>query len=128
MKNIFKNAIIDLKNGQISKRNFIFQPNTKVTIALLNILWNEGFILGYKVYHLNSKFLKVFLKYRKNRPAINSIRLISKPGRRIYHTISQLWKLNSKKELLILSTSKGLMTIDECKKICIGGQLLFIIK
>ena len=106
----------------------VFQPKTKLTIALLNILWNEGFILGYKVSYLNLEFLKVFLKYKENKPVINSIKLISKPGRRLYYKVSQLWKLDSKKKLFILSTSKGLMTIHECKKTRIGGQPLFIIK
>jgi len=128
MKKLFKNVIIELKNSQISKRKFVFQPKTKLTIALLNILWNEGFILGYKVSYLNLEFLKVFLKYKENKPVINSIKLISKPGRRLYYKVSQLWKLDSKKKLFILSTSKGLMTIHECKKTRIGGQPLFIIK
>jgi len=128
MKKLFKNLIIELKNSQISKRKFVFQPKTKLTIALLNILWNEGFILGYKVSHLNLEFLKVFLKYKENKPVINSIKLISKPGRRLYYKVSQLWKLDSKKKLFVLSTSKGLMTIHECKKTRIGGQPLFIIK
>jgi len=128
MKKLFKNAIIELKNSQISKRKFIFQPKTKLTISLLNVLWNEGFILGYKVSDFDFKSLKVFLKYRKNKPVINSIKLISKPGRRFYYKASQLWKLDSKKKLFVLSTSKGLMTVHECKKTCIGGQPLFIIK
>jgi len=128
MKNTFKNVVVNLKNSQISKRNFIFQPKTKLNIAILNILWNEGFILGYRIYHLNFKFLKVFLKYRKNKPAINSIKLVSKPGRRTYYKVCQLWKLDSKKILLVLSTSQGLMTAHECKKSRIGGQPLFMIK
>jgi ribosomal protein S8 len=42
--------------------------------------------------------------------------------------VSQLWKLDSKKNLIILTTSKGLMTVNECKRAQIGGKPLFIIR
>ena len=59
---------------------------------LLNVLWSEGFILGYT--KIDSKHLKIFLKYKKGKPAINSIKLISKPSTRIYYSVKQLWKFN----------------------------------
>jgi len=128
MKNFLWNISTNLKNNQISQRNFMYQPKTDSTVTFLNILWNNGFILGYKIDVLNPSLLKIFLKYKNGNPIINSIKLISKPSRYIYYSVSQLWKLNSKKSLTILSTSKGLMTIYECKKTQVGGALVFIIK
>ena len=128
MKSILKNVAINLNNSQISRRNFIFQPKTKLIVDFLNILWNEGFIFGYKFYGVNSNLLKIFLKYKKNKPVINSIKLFYNSGSGSNYKLSQLWKLDSKKNFIILNTSKGLMTIQECKKNQIGGQPLFIIK
>ena len=128
MKNSLWNISTNLKNNQLSQRSSVHQPKTDSIITFLNILWNEGFILGYKIDTLNPSFLKIFLKYRNGNPIINSIKLISKPSRHIYYSVSQLWKLNSKKSLIVLTTSKGLMTIYECKKTRIGGTLVFIIK
>jgi len=128
MKNSLWNISTHLKNNQISRRNSVQQPKTDSIVTFLNILWNEGFIWGYKIDTLNPSFLKIFLKYNNGNPIINSIKLISKPSRHIYYSVSQLWKLNSKKSLIVLTTSKGLMTIYECKKTRIGGTIVFIIK
>ena len=128
MKNTLRNISADLKNSQISSKNIIFQPKTKLAIAFLNILWDEGFILGYKTHTSNSKLLKIFLKYKNKIPVINSLKLISKPSRQIYYSVSDLWKLDSKKNLIIFTTSKGLMTINECKQTKTGGKPLFIIR
>lgn len=128
MINALWNICVNLKNSQISKRSFVYQPKTNLTVAFLNILWDEGFILGYKIDNLNSNWLKIFLKYKKGTPVINSIKFIYKPSRNISYSVSQLWKFDSKKSLIILTTSKGLMTIHECIKTRTGGKPLFVIK
>lgn len=128
MLNTLWNLSANLKNSQISRRIFFFQPKTKLTIAFLNILWNEGFILGYKIENSDSNLLKIFLKYKKGDPVINSIKFVFKPSRNIYYSVLQLWKLDSKKNLIILTTPKGLMTAHECKKTQTGGKPLFIIR
>ncbi len=128
MKNILYNLFVNIKNGQIAKRSFVFQPKTKTCIAFLDILWDEGFILGYKFSKPNPNMLKIFLKYRNKTPVINSLRLLSKPTDRVYYSVSQLWKLDFRKGVVIVSTEKGLMTISECKKLKIGGEPLLMIK
>ncbi len=128
MKNTIWNIATDLKNSQISQRNFIFQPKTKLIIAFLNILWDEGFILGYKIYDSDPNLLKIFLKYKNGKPAMSSLKLISKPSHQIYYSAPQLWKLDTKKSLIVLTTNKGLMTIHECKQTHTGGKPSFIIK
>jgi small subunit ribosomal protein S8 len=79
-----------IKNGQLAKRDFIYHTRKKICESFLKILWDEGFIVGYKISSENPKELKIFLKYNKNRPVINSIQFISKPGRRIYYSINQV--------------------------------------
>lgn len=117
----------NIKNGQLAKRNFIFQPRKNICESFLQILWNEGFILGYKIDDKNSNKLKIFLKYKNGKPVINSIKLISKPSRRIYYSIDRIWKIDSSKSFIILSTNKGLKSIIECKKLKIGGEPYIII-
>ena len=128
MNNNLWNIPTNLKNSQISRRSFIYQPKTSTTIAFLNILWDKGFILGYKISNLDSNLLKVFLKYKNGDPVINSIKFVFKPSRNIQYSTAQLWKLDTKKSFTVLTTSKGLMTAHECKKTQIGGKPLFIIK
>nr|YP_010131759.1 ribosomal protein S8 [Thalassiosira profunda]QPZ94127.1 ribosomal protein S8 [Thalassiosira profunda] len=128
MLNTLWNVSNNLKNSQISRRNFIFQQKTKLTIAFLNILWDEGFILGYKIDNVDSSLLKIFLKYKKGNPVIKSIKCVYTPSRNIHYSVAQLWKFDSKKSLVILTTSKGLLTAQECRKAQIGGKPLFIVK
>ena len=128
MKNTLWNISAHLKNNQISQRNWMYQPKTNLVITFLNILWDEGFILGYKIDNSDSSLLKIFLKYKNGNPVITTIKSITKPSRRIYYSVSQLWKLESKKSLIILTTAKGLMTAYECKKNQIGGKPIFMIK
>ena len=114
----------NIKNGQLAKREFIYQVRKKNCEPLLKILNKEGFILGYKI---KSNKIKIFLKYKNQRPVINLIKIISKPGRRIYYSIRQIWKINSNKIFIIFSTNQGLKSITDCKKLKIGGEPVIMI-
>jgi len=125
MKNYLWNMFANIKNGQLAKRSFIFQPRKKICESFLKILWYEGFILGYKIDSKNK--LKIFLKYKKGQPVINSLKLVSKPGRRLHYSVKQIWKIDSNKSFIIFSTNKGLKSVIDCKKLKIGGEPVIII-
>ena len=127
MKHYFYNMIANIKNGQMAQKSFILQKQKKICKSFLNILWDEGYILGYKNYQNNSNTIKIFLKYNQEKPVINSLKLVSKPGHRIYYSIKQIWKINSNKTFIIFTTNKGLLTIVNCKKLKVGGEPLVII-
>ena len=128
MKNHFWNMFANIKNGQLAKRSYIHQKRKKLCEVFLNILWTEGFIIGYKIEGKNQENLKIFLKYSENgKPSINNIRTISKPGRRISYSLKQIWKIDSSKTLIIFSTNQGLKTLSECKKLQLGGEPLITI-
>ena len=128
MKNYLWNMFTSIKNGQIAKKSVIMGPRKVICESFLKILWDEGFISGYKVSSQNSNKLEIYLKYTNTgRPTINSLKFLSKPGQRIYYSVKQIWKLDSSKTLIIFSTNKGLKSINECKKNNIGGEPLIII-
>ena len=127
MKNYLWNMFANIKNGQLAKRSFIFQTRKKICESFLKVLWYEGFILGYKIDSKNPNKFKIFLKYKNGRPAINSLKLISKPGRRVYYSIKQIWKIDSNKSFIIFSTNRGLKSIIDCKKLKIGGEPFIVI-
>ena len=128
MKNYLWNMFSNIKNGQMVRKSFILQPRKNICAAFLNILWNEGFILGYKISETDSKMFKIFLKYKNRKPVINSLKLITKPGQRVYYSSKQLWKIKSSKGIIVVSTNKGLMVLDECKKLKLGGEPYIVIK
>lgn len=124
MQSYLYNMFANLKNGQLIKRVFVCQKRKRVCEAVLRLLWSEGYILGYTVDSDNTNMLKIFLKYKHNKPVINSIKSISKPGRRIYLTNKQIWKIDSTKTFIIFSTNQGIKSVIDCKKLNLGGEPL----
>ena len=117
--------ISTINNGQLAKKSFVLQSSKKLSKKILNVLWDEGFILGYKEsFHS----LKIYLKYQNGSPAISLIKNLSKPSLRIYYSVKQLWKLNSNNGIIILSTNKGFLSDKECKKRNLGGEPFIIVK
>lgn len=127
MKNYLPNIFATIKNGQLVKRNFVYFARKKICESFLKILWKEGFISAYKVSLKNPTKLKIYLKYNKNRPVLNSLKFISKPSRRIYYSLDKIWKIDSSKLFIIFSTNKGLKTIIECKAEKLGGEPVILI-
>lgn len=121
MKFILWNMFSKIQNAQLANKKVVFQKKKKVCESFLNVLWDEGYISGYTIDKQNDNLI-IFLKYHNNKPVIKKIKCISKPGSRIFYTIKQLWKIDSSKNFLILSTNKGLKTLNECKKLNIGGE------
>lgn len=118
----------NIKNGQTAKKSIIVQTRKNMCEHILKLLWDEGFISGYRISLENNKKLEIFLKYQKTgKPIINSIKTISKPGKRIYYSAKQIWKMNSSKLFIIFSTNKGLKSITQCKKFKLGGEPFLII-
>ena len=128
MKNYLWNLFANLKNGQMAKKSVVVGPKKNICESLLKILWDEGFISGYRVSPQNNHQLEIFLKYTKNgKPVINSLKFLSRPGQRVYYTTKQIWKIDPCKTFIIFSTNKGLKSINECKKYKIGGEPLLVI-
>jgi small subunit ribosomal protein S8 len=120
--------LTSIKNGQAVKKNNVVQIKTKKCESILKILWDEGFISSYSITKPHFKNIKIFLKYKKTgEPVIKSIKCISKPGKRIYYSIKQIWKIDSTKNFIIFTTTKGFKSITDCKKLNLGGEPYFII-
>jgi len=128
MKNYLWNMFANIKNGQMAKKNVILESKKNICESFLKILWDEGFISGYRIFVLNDEKIEIFLKYtRTGKPVINSLKCLSKPGRRVYYSAKQIWKLDSNKIFIVFSTNQGLKTINQCKKSKTGGEPLALI-
>ena len=99
--------------------------NTVTCFNVLNILYKNGIIYNFKV---EGREINVSLKYLQNRPVFYSIKVISKPGKRVFWTLGQLslnYNRNNFSGFYILSTSKGLITSNDCLLgQCISGEVL----
>ena len=71
---------------------------------------------------------EIFLKYKYNNLlVIKHVTSITKPSSKIYCSVKQLWKINFNLGLILLSTNKGILSLNSCKKLNIGGELLCLI-
>jgi len=121
--------IIQIKNAGMAGRKTVSVPYSKLKHAIADKLVEAGFIveatkLGKKV----KKTLELTLKYDKNgRHYIMGVKRVSKPGRRLYVGVDQIFPVKFGKGKRILSTPAGILTGEEAKKKNVGGEDLFII-
>lgn len=101
-------------------------PSSKMKMAIAKILKDEGFIKNYKLIDDNKqKLLRIYLKYSAdNQSAIIQMKRISTPGRRVYIKAEDLKPVYNNMGIMILSTSKGIITNKAAKQLNIGGEAL----
>ena len=114
------NLFSKIKNGYLAKKSKIIHQNSKQNINILTIFLKEGFIKTYKINSKNQ--LDIYLKYKKNIAVISEIKRLSKPGKRLYITNKDLYK--KKSGFYIISTSVGILTNLQAKKLNVGGELI----
>jgi len=116
-----------IRNAYMVKHQIVQVPLTKMSLSILKILKEEGFIENFETYfETKKKYLLVSLKYigKSRTPVISNLERISKPGLRIYLGSKKLPKVLDSFGIAILSTSKGVMTNFKAKELGIGGEIL----
>nr|YP_010595099.1 ribosomal protein S8 [Paralia sulcata]WAJ57834.1 ribosomal protein S8 [Paralia sulcata] len=116
-----------IRNATMVKHQIVQIPVTKMSLAIASILKDEGFIEDFEIYTENSRnYLLISLKYKgkQRKSVITKIERISKPGLRVYTGAKKLPKVLANLGIAIISTSQGVMTNLEAKKLGIGGEIL----
>lgn len=116
-----------IRNANMVKHQIVQIPSTKMSLAIVEILKEEGFIEDFKSYQENNrKYLLLSLKYsgKYQTPVIYNIERVSKPGLRVYANSTKLPRVLDNLGIAIISTSKGVMTNLKAKKLGIGGEVL----
>jgi len=109
-------------NLRLKKAQTAYVP-TQVTLKILNILFHEGFIRGYKYAH-NKKNIFILLKYNNGRSVIRTMKRCSTNSKDIFLTVEELQQTQNPFVLTILSTSKGILSSTEAINCNVGGLLL----
>jgi small subunit ribosomal protein S8 len=116
-----------IRNANMVKHQIVQIPATKMSLAIAEILKEEGFIEDFENYKENSiNYLLLSLKYigKSRKPVICKIERVSKPGLRVYASSKKLPKILDNLGIAIMSTSKGVMTNLKAKELGIGGEVL----
>lgn len=115
-----------IRNAQTSRHETVTIPDSKMKRAIAEILLAEGYIS--KVEYIEDKVqgnIKITLKYAdNNKKVISGLKRISKPGLRIYANADELPKVLNGLGIAIVSTSKGVLTDREARKLGLGGEIL----
>ncbi len=114
-----------IRNAYMAKKHNVLIPFSKVKLAIAEILVQEGYLnKAKKVDNAGKPYLDIELKYEGKIPAIQFLKRESKPGHRQYRKASELPKVLNGYGVAIISTSKGIMTAREARKLGIGGELI----
>lgn len=120
------NLLIQLKNAQAVKKESIKVSYSKIKEKVLEILKDNNYIESFeKKGRAAKKILEARLKYNGNEGAINGIKLVSKPSRRLYVGYKDIKPVKRGYGLLVLSTPKGILTGQEARKMKVGGEAMF---
>ena len=116
-----------IRNAQTAKHETVTVETSIMKKSIAQILLDEGYISAFDEVENagKNKNLVISLKYvNRNQKVITGLKRISKPGRRIYASCEELPKVLNGLGIVIVSTSKGVMTDREARKLGIGGEVL----
>jgi len=115
-----------IRNGALARHDRIEMPHSRLKEHLSKVLKAEGFIDDVRVNESEGpRTLTLVLRYGRDRQsAIDGVRRVSAPGRRVYVRHDRIPRVRSGMGVSILSTSRGLMTDKEARKQRVGGELL----
>ncbi|PID72592.1 MAG: 30S ribosomal protein S8 [Desulfobulbus propionicus] len=115
-----------IRNGVKARFDSVEMPLSKIKVNVAKVLKQEGYITDYHVIDKGIQgTLKIDLKYgQNNEQVITGIKRTSKPGLRQYKKSAQIPKVMSGLGVAILTTSQGVMSDREARRLGIGGELL----
>jgi len=115
-----------MRNGIIASFDSVDVPSSKLKINIAKILKSEGFIKNYKVIADKKQgLIRVFLKYDENgEPVIGGLKRVSRSSGRVYAKKDKVPMVLNGFGINVLSTSKGVMTDKQARKLGIGGEIL----
>ena len=115
-----------IRNAIMVKKKEISVPSSRIKVEIAKVLKEEGYIQNFKVIDDNKQgILNISLRYTdENECVINGLQRMSKPGCRIYCQKDKIPDVLGGLGLLIISTSKGILTGNQCRELGVGGEVL----
>nr|YP_010422918.1 ribosomal protein S8 [Girardinia formosana]YP_010423088.1 ribosomal protein S8 [Girardinia chingiana]AGZ91049.1 ribosomal protein S8 [Girardinia diversifolia subsp. diversifolia]USG97737.1 ribosomal protein S8 [Girardinia diversifolia]AGZ91052.1 ribosomal protein S8 [Girardinia diversifolia subsp. diversifolia]USG96139.1 ribosomal protein S8 [Girardinia formosana]USG96224.1 ribosomal protein S8 [Girardinia formosana] len=128
-KDTIGNLLTYIRNADMNKKRTVRIPYTNIGENIGKILLREGFLENMRKHQESNKcFLVLTLRHRRNRTRPNRIVLnlkqISRPGLRIYSNYQGIPRILGGMGIVILSTSRGIMTDREARLERVGGEIL----
>nr|YP_010314940.1 ribosomal protein S8 [Causonis japonica]UNA64505.1 ribosomal protein S8 [Causonis japonica] len=121
--------ITSIRNADMDRKVTVRIASTNITENIVKILLREGFIENVRKHQESNKyFLVLTLRHRRNRKGVYrtilNLKRISRPGLRIYSNYQRIPRILGGMGIVILSTSRGIMTDREARLERLGGEIL----
>lgn len=118
-----------VRNATIRQHEAVSIPHSKMKEAVAKVLVNEGYVEDYQIFPQSPQaILRLKLKYvgdrRRRRSVITGLKRVSKPGRRVYVRRDDIPWVLSGLGTAVLTTSKGVMTGQDARKLGLGGEVI----
>ena len=125
MTDPISDMLTQIRNALAVNKETVSVPFSNLKYEISKILEKKGFIKkSEKKGKKSKKFIEIILKYSDKIPKISSLKKISKSGQRVYLPAKKIKSVKGGLGIIIISTSKGLMTNKEARKQKLGGEVL----
>jgi len=117
-----------IRNAQKARKEFVKIPASRLKLAIIEVLQQEGYVDGIETEESGvQRLIKVGLRYHESEPVIEKIERVSRPGLRVYASVSDLPRVQAGLGVAIVSTSGGVMTDRQARSQGRGGEVLCIV-
>lgn len=114
-----------IRNAQMVAKPTVTVPSSRVKVAIVQVLKDEGYVEDFQVRENNGKpELVIELKYYAGRPVIERIERVSRPGLRVYKGSAAIPQVMNGLGVAIVTTPKGVMTDRKARANGVGGEVL----
>jgi small subunit ribosomal protein S8 len=118
-----------IKNAQARMRREVSMPSSRLKVAIVEVLKQEGYVSGFRVEEDGSRRkLTIELKYFEGKPVIDRLERVSGPGLRRYRAKNKLPTVLNGLGTAIISTPKGVLTDRSAREQGVGGEILCIVE
>ena len=112
-----------IRNAQMVSKATVAVPSSKVKIAIVQVLKDEGYVDGFEVKTEAGKSqIEIALKYYAGRPVIERIERVSRPGLRVYKGRDSIPHVRNGLGVAIVTTPKGVMSDRKARATRVGGE------
>jgi small subunit ribosomal protein S8 len=128
MSDPISDMLTRIRNAQMANKPSVVMPSSKLKVAIVKVLKDEGYVDGFAVEVVEGKpSLEIALKYYAGRPVIEKIDRVSRPGLRIYKGADDIPRVMNGLGVAIVSTPKGVMTDRKARSSNTGGEVLCVV-
>lgn len=126
MNSLMADTIARINNAQRASHEFVIVKASKMIKAFLKVLKEEGYVEDFEEFNEKAgvNHIKVDLKYHRGVRVIKHLKIISRPGCRVYKSVSQLPKAFNGLGTIVVSTPQGLMADHLAIEKHVGGEVI----